>query len=122
LGGISAPSADIHKAKRFLRASNTGFLEGLDGRHREIDVDLRIFLFGETLDRLSERPNATVVVGELGDNILRVLRKILYDYRLGFLAGVWGEVGPRGDLAAKEEGDVGYGRVSQGSMICSKSS
>jgi len=51
-------------------------------------VDLHIFFLGEALDRLSECPDATVVICDLGDDILRVLREILYDDRLGLFAGV----------------------------------
>ena len=42
-------------------------------------MDLYVFLLGETLDRLSESPDTTIVVSELGDKLVRVLREILYD-------------------------------------------
>ena len=51
-------------------------------------MDLQVFFLSEPIDRLSERPDATVVVGDLGDNLLWVLREILYDDRLGLFAGV----------------------------------
>jgi len=57
-------------------------------------VDLYIFFLRETLDRLSERPDATVVIGDLGDNLLRVLGEILYDDRLGLFAGVRRKIRP----------------------------
>ena len=57
-------------------------------------MDLYIFFLRETLDRLSERPDATVVIGDLGDNLLRVLGEILYDDRLGLFAGVRRKIRP----------------------------
>jgi len=57
-------------------------------------VDLRVLLLGETTGGLPECPDATVVVGDLGDNVLRVLREILEDDCLGLFAGVWGEICP----------------------------
>ena len=80
-----------------------------------------VFLLGETLGGLSECPDATVVIGDLGDDILGVLREVLYDYRFGFLAGVRGEIRPWRNLASEEKGDVGDGWVGQCSEIRSES-
>ena len=84
-------------------------------------MDLHIFFLREALDRLSECPDATVVVCDLRDDILRVLREIIYDDRLGLFAGVRRKVRPRRDLTPKEESDIGDGRVGQGSEIRGKS-
>jgi hypothetical protein len=70
-------------------------------------VDLRVFFLRKALGRLPEGPDATVVVGNLRYDILRVLREVLDDNRLGLFAGVRGEVCPRGDLASKEKRDGG---------------
>ena len=83
-------------------------------------MDLQVLFLRESPDGLSECPDATVVVGDLGDDVVRVFREILDDYRLGFLAGVRGEIRPRRDLASKEKGDAGDGRVGQGGEIGGK--
>ena len=88
MGGIGTLSADIHEVERFVRVPDTGFLEALHGRHGEIGVDLPVFFLGEPLERLSERPDATVVVGDLGDDLLGVLREIVDDDRFGFFVGI----------------------------------
>lgn len=119
---VGALSANVYEGERLLRVSDTGFLESLNSRHREIDVDLHVLLFGETADGLSERPDAAIVVGDLGDNILGILGEIIYDHRLGLFGGVGGEICPRGNLTSKEEGNVGNGWISQGGEICGKTS
>ena len=88
LGGVSAPSTNIYETEWFLGASDAGFLQSLDSCDGEIKVDLHVFLLRKTMGGLSERPDATVVIGDLGDDVLGVLREILYNYRFGFLAGV----------------------------------
>ena len=119
---VGAFSANVYEGERLLRVSDTSFLESLDGRHGEVDVDLHVLLFGESADGLSERPDAAIVVGDLGDDILGILGEILYDHRLGLFGGVGGEICPRGNLTSKEEGDVGNGWVSQGGEIRGKAS
>ena len=84
-------------------------------------MDLRVFFLRESLGRLPEGPDATVVVSNLRHDILRVLRKVLDDNRLGLFAGVRGEICPGGDLASEEKRDVGDRRVRQGGEIRSKS-
>ena len=51
-------------------------------------MNLRVLFLGEAFDGLPECPDTTVVVGNLGDNVLRVLCEVLDDDRFGFLAGV----------------------------------
>ena len=57
-------------------------------------MDLHVLLFGEILDGLSECPDAAVVIGDLGDDILGILSEILYDDRLGLFGGVRGKICP----------------------------
>ena len=101
---VSALSANLHKAEWFLGVSNARFLESFDCRQREIDVDLDVFFLGETLAKLSERPDATAVVSDLRDNILRVLREILCNDRLGFFAGIRGIIYPLWESHVEGEG------------------
>ena len=88
LGWVRTLSANIHETEWFLRTSDAGFLESLCSCHGEVYVDLHVLFFREPLDSLPECPDATIVVGNLRDDVLRVLREILDDDRFGFLAGV----------------------------------